>query len=675
MKLKNSGSELEKLKKLLLSDELEKLIQLESRLKELTLQSNDEEVIAAKIIPLFDKILLERLKSKDQNTITILSDHLAKIIAQTSQRNPEALSHSLQSVLASAISEEIASNKDVMIDSLYPIMGGMISKYITAAIKELMENINERIDNGLSLDRYKRKIKSRITGVSETELLLEESSDAHILSLFVIQKKSGLLISEANLKDKEINDPHMVASMASAIKDFINDWAEGNKESAQVQLVSYGSSTLYIESAGSVYLIAFLDAEPDQEQRMKINRFFASVIKEYMKFFQKFDGDDSSKEVKSLNGKIQNFLDIQNKNSAQGKKKSKSNFTQYIAIFLAVLLFVGIGYWAKDKLIEYQIKKEIFVQTGYKITIDIDNDHITAKGSVESFSDLYTLEKIIKAKSQLKIINYVTMPMAQIGIALQEEEKSINKSSLKLTERIKELEKELADTKQSIDLLSKNLSDRSDAAIKRLKEADQSIKILSETLNDKNDELKKEQTRISARKKEIDRLINLKEDIDTQLKNKFEDNPYFNPKNKMLIFSNHRFFHKGKEQPGKNAQKIIIQNVDEYVTVLMGNPKTKRYLGGIIIKGHTDSDGKPEYNMQLSKERAEAVKEILSKMEIIRKNNLLPLLASEGYGDQYRIMINGAEDKNASRRIEIEFQFDDKRIGDDIKELIKNFDK
>jgi len=184
------------------------------------------------------------------------------------------MSRSLQSIISPAIAQGIADNKEQMIDALYPIMGGMISKYVTNAIKELMESINAKIDEGLSFERYKRKLKAKISGVSETELLLEESADARIKALLVIEKDTGLLIAAAQDKENEIDDPHIVASMASAIKDFVNDWMKSAKDAQEVQLLSYGNATLYIESAGSVYLIAFLDAEPDHEQRKEINRFY-----------------------------------------------------------------------------------------------------------------------------------------------------------------------------------------------------------------------------------------------------------------------------------------------------------------------------------------------------------------------------------------------------------------
>ena len=158
------------------------------------------------------------------------------------------------------------------------------------------------------MERVKRKVKSKISGVSETELLLEESGDAIISSMFVIHKETSLLIAEAHLENHQIDDVHMVASMASAIKDFINDWIENNETTNEVQLLSYGNATLYIESAGSVYVVAFLDSEPDHALRKEINTFFATLLKKYAAFFHDFDGDDSSEEVKALSDQMSHYL-------------------------------------------------------------------------------------------------------------------------------------------------------------------------------------------------------------------------------------------------------------------------------------------------------------------------------------------------------------------------------
>ena len=615
-------------------------------------------------------MLLERLQSKDRKTLAILSDYLADIITEASEKNPEALSLSLQNVLASAVKKEIASNKDAMIDSLYPIMGGMISKYVTSAIRELMETINDKINEGLSLERFKRKIKSKVTGVSETELLLEESSEALISSLFVIHKKSSLLISEAHLRESEIDDPHMIASMASAIKDFINDWIRSSKAQDEIQLLSYGNATLYIESAGSVYLIAFMDAEPDQEQRMEINRFFASLVKKYMLFFQNFDGDDSSEEVRSLSGELQRYLDKQEALSGRIGKTSHSNIAQYLAIALLIGLSIPLAYWLKDRYTEYRIESDIADKTGYPIDIKIKDQSIVAEGSVDSFSILNSVEEIIQKNGPKKIVNRITIPMTQVERLYQEQRSRIDSNISRLSNHISTMQSELLQAKGSIHQLENRLKE-SGAFVDALSKELEKQTLLNQKKRQELVQKEKKLEVITKRNREIKKITGLKKSIDEKLKAAFSGNPYFNPDNDALVFSDNLFFPKGKTDMSKNSKKIIAQMTEKYLAVILSIPGTKKYLKQIIISGHTDSDGTLEYNTRLSAERASSVKDIVSSLKSLQTNGMLPLLKSKGYADRYKIMVNGVEDKNASRRIEIHYKLDEKQITAETEKLME----
>ena len=361
-----------------------------------------------------------------------------------------------------AISKEIADNKETMIDALYPIMGGMISKYVTQAIKEMMETINKKIENGLSVENYKRKVKAKISGVSETEILLEESSSSVISSLFVIHKESSLLIAEAHLEDKEIDDAHMVASMASAIKDFINDWIKNNESHNEVQILSYGNATLYIESAGSVYIVAFLDSEPDYEQRSEINTFFAKIVKGYAIFFQKFDGDDSADEIVTLSMEMEDYLYAHQPTS----KEEKKNPAKYILFFMAFLLF-GYGVYVFNAwYIKNALENTVYAQTGEHISISSENDYLVLNGQVSSTDTVYEIEKIMKRHSKEMIKNHLLVPMTYIDKRLKDEQNlgtsSVNvlgKKLLFLDKKIltltKELEKSNKHLKQVLERESK----------------------------------------------------------------------------------------------------------------------------------------------------------------------------------------------------------------------------
>lgn len=67
----------------------------------------------------------------------------------------------------------------------------------------------------------------------------------------------------------------------------------------------------------------------------------------------------------------------------------------------------------------------------------------------------------------------------------------------------------------------------------------------------------------------------------------------------------------------------------------------------ITIEGHTDSDGVPIENLQLSQNRAEAVRDALIERGIGPGS-----IEAVGFGSEQPVLVDGAEDKAASRRVE-----------------------
>ncbi len=83
--------------------------------------------------------------------------------------------------------------------------------------------------------------------------------------------------------------------------------------------------------------------------------------------------------------------------------------------------------------------------------------------------------------------------------------------------------------------------------------------------------------------------------------------------------------------------------------VLEGVAERVRQLAGlsITIEGHTDSDGDANTNLALSQRRADAVRDAL----IVRGLDGSTLIA-EGFGSRRPVLVDGVEDKAASRRVE-----------------------
>lgn len=82
--------------------------------------------------------------------------------------------------------------------------------------------------------------------------------------------------------------------------------------------------------------------------------------------------------------------------------------------------------------------------------------------------------------------------------------------------------------------------------------------------------------------------------------------------------------------------------LERAVTFLVENPETE-----ILIAGHTDTDGDADANQGLSERRAVAVRDFLVQRGIATER-----LVAQGFGESQPIIVNGVEDKEASRRIE-----------------------
>ncbi len=530
------------------------------------------------------------------------------------------LSGSLQKVIAPAISKEIANNQDVMIDALYPIMGGMISKYVTQSIKELMEQINQKIENGLSTERFKRKLKAKFTGVSETELLMEESGDALISALFVIHKDTGLLISSASIEKREIDDPQMVASMASAIKDFINDWINKYQENKEeIQILSYGNATLYIESAGSVYVIAFLDSEPDYELRSEINQFFASIVKQYALYFQNFNGDDSAPEVAELSEKMQNHLLSQKNFDRSDTSVQKHNPAKLIFLAIGLLILGYGGYianeWYKIHILETQIKQKM----AQEITLHDHGKIIELNGYIDTLKHVPEMIDLIGEKTGKSVINHLIL-------------------STKAQEYLfKRQQKNIQSYEQNLTLLQKQFLQTTKPVLESVAELQKKIILLE------------------AKEKEIHHILHLKDEITSKLFTAMKNNPFYNRQNQTLDFAKLHLFSVQQVEYNPKEINAVKKTFEHYLSVLL---PYRAYLKKIIIEGHSDSSGTVANNMMLTQKRADVVKTYLLKQPFVQKAHIENLLESVGKASKEIILVNDQEDHNASRRIIIRFELD-----------------
>lgn len=220
-----------------------------SQLKELLL--DEDRVLAEK---LFHKLEFLEQEYLDQSN---LEKHIAPIIKEKLDKFSEEIPDKLGPTITEALSVQIKSSQDQVVEALFPIIGKMIKRYIQEEIKALSDSINEKVQKTLSIKSIKRKIKSIITGVSEKEIILSELSKPEIQQIFIIEKGSGLILTE--YVKEETLDKDMLAGMLTAIKSFVEDAITHKNE--QLELIDYELNQIYLKNLNSYYFAFVLSGK------------------------------------------------------------------------------------------------------------------------------------------------------------------------------------------------------------------------------------------------------------------------------------------------------------------------------------------------------------------------------------------------------------------------------
>jgi chemotaxis protein MotB len=119
----------------------------------------------------------------------------------------------------------------------------------------------------------------------------------------------------------------------------------------------------------------------------------------------------------------------------------------------------------------------------------------------------------------------------------------------------------------------------------------------------------------------------------------------------------------------KEAMIAISDAFTKYMKIIV---EYKEYIKYIVIEGHSDSSGLEDENIALSKKRALAVKYYFERLRIVKQYHMQDTMKVEAYGSTKAIVLNGVEDKDASRRIKVKFELKESQILDNLRRMIND---
>ena len=264
----------------------------------------------------------------------------------------------------------------------------------------------------------------------------------------------------------------------------------------------------------------------------------------------------------------------------------------------------------------------------------------------------------------------------------QSQEELINKNEVlnKLNTLIKSLEAEKSDLSTQLSKANETIN-LNDEELQKLKDV-----LLGYELKDKEQttELENRQNQITLKDSELTVLVNklleqekahqktveefditkakirtltgIKLNVITKLKEKLGKSINIDEKSGAIKFSSNILFDQGAYKLKEESKKELNGVLKNYISTLLEDKEIRKYIHGITIEGHTNSDGSYLSNLQLSQQRALEVMQFLYESNTISKDLLNKYVSSSGKSSSELIYNkDGSEDKDNSRRIEIKF--------------------
>ena len=220
-----------------------------------------------------------------------------------------------------------------------------------------------------------------------------------------------------------------------------------------------------------------------------------------------------------------------------------------------------------------------------------------------------------------------------------------------------------------------SLQDKRSAQEEELNNARAALIIKQQALDDATKKLEEQQLALSAQAQKIDDLIGIRTTMIRELSSSLSAaslKAAVDPNTGDIVLDSSVFFETGKAAIKEEGQELLNRFVPVYLDVLLQD-KYSKYLGEIIIEGHTDSSGSYESNLKLSQDRALQVALYCLNMPSLtraQKAKLQEILTAKGRSWSDLVYVNGVEDPDASRRVEFKFSLRDAEMIEQMNRIL-----
>jgi len=253
------------------------------------------------------------------------------------------LTRAMLPTVEEAILSSVRKDPHVLVDALFPVMGPAIRKAISSALASMIESLNETLEKSFSVQGLKWRWEAWRTGKPLPEIILLRTLVYRVEQVFLIHRKTGLLLQHVSATSGGVQDADMISGMLTAIRDFVHDSFGGSREDS-LDSFRVGEFTVRIEQGPQAVLAAVIRGNAPPELRSTLTRAIEAIHLEQGEALANFEGDATPFERSRPH--LEECLKTQQRSRAERGAGARSRRAiAFLRGALAVLL-IGIAVWS-----------------------------------------------------------------------------------------------------------------------------------------------------------------------------------------------------------------------------------------------------------------------------------------------------------------------------------------
>jgi outer membrane protein OmpA-like peptidoglycan-associated protein len=299
-----------------------------------------------KILNQNERARIERLE-KRMNNFRLrpedVSPILPEAIAQAASQS-QKLSSSLTSTVQDTLDCLFKQRPQIFVDALFPIIGPTIRKSIASSFNAMIENITQSVEHTFTLEGLRWRWQAWRTGRPYAEVALSHTLLYRVDQIFLIHRKSGILLQHVTSEHADERDPQLVSSMLTAIQDFVRD-SFGSGQGNSLDSFRVGELVIQVEQSPSAILAAVIRGTVTPELHSLLQRTLEQIYYDYRIALLDFDGDTTA--FQGTRPLLEACL--------KKEKKAPSRRFHWIVLFVFLMLISILGYWVYKQYQHQQV--------------------------------------------------------------------------------------------------------------------------------------------------------------------------------------------------------------------------------------------------------------------------------------------------------------------------------